>query len=161
APAPEVYLNRFPSLDREWLTRALAALAGNNPPATQGPVGTDTASDAASASPAAAALPVALPARFDDYELLAEIARRGMGVVDKARQVSLNRVVALKMILHNGPTSAEAVGRFHREAQAAAALDHPNIVAIHASGQQDGRPFFTMAYVEGDNLRIVVQRQGL
>jgi serine/threonine-protein kinase len=128
---------------------------------TPGQPGANTATGTEAPPQAATAPFLPLPARFDDYELLEELARGGMGVVFKARQVSLNRLVALKMILDSGPLSDEAVRRFHREAQIAAALDHPNIVAIHASGQHDGRPFFTMAYVEGENLGEVVRRHGL
>jgi hypothetical protein len=84
-----------------------------------------------------------------------------MGVVYKARQLSLDRTVALKMILPGGPASEELVQRFHREAKSAAALDHPNIVAIYDHGQQDGRHFFTMAYVEGASLRDIVRRDGV
>jgi serine/threonine-protein kinase len=92
------------------------------------------------------------PRRFGKYELLGELGRGGMGVVYKARQLDLDRVVAVKMILASSLASPDQVRRFVAEARAAARLHHPHIVQIHEVGEQNGQHFFAMEFVEGQSL---------
>lgn len=93
---------------------------------------------------------------FGEYELLHEIARGGMGVVYKARQTKLNRIVALKMILSGSFADNEQVRRFQTEAEAAANLDHPGIVPVFEIGQHEGHHYFSMAYIPGKTLKDLI-----
>jgi predicted Ser/Thr protein kinase len=95
---------------------------------------------------------LSVPDRFGSFEIVCEIGRGGMGVVFKARERGLNRVVALKMILPGHLASPEDRERFQREAQATAILQHPNIVTILSVGQIDERHYYSMDYIEGPSL---------
>ncbi len=181
APHAEDYLDRFPDLDRAWLVGVVGAgpaptttasateiylsgsrgcsLSGTPPPADILPSHPGTVEEPVGTL-AAAAIQAFRQDQPPGYEILGELGRGSMGVVYKARQKGLDRLVALKMITSDIPLTAEAVMRFHREARAAAALDHPNIVAIYAPGEHNGRPFFVMAYVEGETIRQLIQRDG-
>lgn len=96
--------------------------------------------------------------RFGDYELQSEVARGGMGIVYRARQLGLDRIVALKMILDAQLATEEDVRRFYSEAQAAASLNHPHIVKVYDVGCVDRMHYFSMEFIEGESLSALVSR---
>ena len=134
------------------------ATLGDQATITHAPSGSPT-SEGRHANGQADAPPVGTAVKyFGDYELVGEIARGGMGVVYRARQQSLSREIALKMILGGQLADPEAVRRFHFEAESAARLSHPGIVPIYDVGEHDGRHYFTMKLIEGDPLGAVADR---
>lgn len=139
--------------------RAATDAAGDGPPDDlSGPRGTlaETRAffddDTPDARRAARRAPVPLPDKVAGYEILGVLGRGGMGVVYKARQPGLKRLVALKMILAGAHASDEDLARFRSEAEAVAHLQHPNIVQVYEIGEDDGRPYFSLEFVEGASL---------
>jgi serine/threonine-protein kinase len=145
APDVESLARENPDVAEElrqlWATMYVAELAGDS----QSDVTVDS-------GPMQKVAAMTLPRTVGDYELLEEIGRGGMGVVYKARQKSLGRVVALKMLLSGEMASPDDQARFQAEAEAAAGLDHPGIVPVFEVGEGEGWAFFSMKLIEGHTL---------
>jgi serine/threonine protein kinase len=168
-PTAAEYLSRFPNFARQLrlLFEVLDGIDDTNPDAF-------AADEAQLDTVKRVARPASAPAEFTSrpsptqrsissthfgsYELIEEIARGGMGVVYKARQSKLDRIVALKMIRADQFDSESSSLRFQNEAEAAAKLDHPGVVPIFDVGEQDGQPYLSMAFIDGESLATRVGR---
>jgi serine/threonine-protein kinase len=161
-PVPEVgeYLARFPqfaaTLRLQLAFHQGVAASAPTPAAPSVPGGTPTVPERPLLSPGRGPLP-AVPG----YEVLAELGRGGMGVVYQARQLALDRVVALKMIRAGARADAADVERFRQEALAVARLQHPNLVQVFEVGLHDGLPFFSLEFVAGGSLADRLQAHPL
>jgi WD40 repeat protein/serine/threonine protein kinase len=143
---PDEYLQRFPA----YATELSARLAVSAPVPTAAPC---TRVQPSETSPGSERVRSEVqPAHIPGYEMLGELGRGGMGVVYKARQIELKRLVALKMVLAVEHAGSEKRERFLAEAQAVARLQHPHIVQIHEIGEYQGWPFFSLEYVDGGSL---------
>ncbi|QDU23852.1 WD40 repeat domain-containing serine/threonine protein kinase [Urbifossiella limnaea] len=149
-PAVEEYVARRPG--RAGDLRGLLAMLAALRPLRSAVMAGGTVPPGGGVTPAASAAGSGELPHVPGFEILDEIGRGGMGVVYRARQVSLSRVVALKMILAGDHAGADARTRFLAEAEIVARLDHPHIVRVHEFGEHDGRPFFALEFAPDGGL---------
>jgi serine/threonine protein kinase/tetratricopeptide (TPR) repeat protein len=156
-PRPDDYRTLLPTPPPPWLPEVFAVPATNTPFATRvvvntvAPLGTPEDGSTGSDGNGFPTIP--------GYAILAELGRGAMGVVYKARQQGLNRIVALKMILNAQYASPQERDRFRAEAEAVARLHHPNIVQIYEIGEYQGQPFFSLEFCAGGSLAEALERR--
>src|ERR1700733_2331951 len=97
--------------------------------------------------------------QLGEFEILERLGQGGMGAVYKARQTSLDRIVALKTLRASLAEDADYTARFRQEAKVAAVLDHPNLVRVISAGESEGLHWFAMEYVEGESAKVRLQRE--
>src|SRR3954454_2756720 len=101
-----------------------------------------------------------LPEKIGHYKVVSELGRGGMGVVYKAHEESLNRFVAIKVLGDHLASDEQFLSRFTREARAAGAVSHPNVIPIYFIGNDDGRHYFAMEYVSGRSVQAMIRQEG-
>ena len=152
-PGLEEYLGRFPALGPELRRLFMLERVVEDEPTGPGTTLDDPDEGSRSTlQPGAITAEAVAPPSIPGYAIEGELGRGGMGVVYKARQLGLDRTVAVKMILGSAPAVAAAGERFRAEAQAIARLHHPNVVQVHAVGEHDGRAYLVMEFVDGGGL---------
>ncbi len=144
-------------IDREAISVSNPGRIVNSPLDSTVPPETDRASSSSIVRASPEATQQVLPCRFGDYILERILGRGGMGVVYLARQVKLERAVAIKMIRSGCLAGENEIERFYTEARSAARLDHPNIVAVYQCGEIEGNHYFSMDYIEGSDLAKRIQ----